>query len=128
MVMETDLRARIRQDAVVAAIVGGAVDWGNRTALPAVTLTMIGGPIGSHMQGPQRLQFARVQIDCWAETYVQAAELARAVLTASMPRATVGGTYFRQASATHPRDLGEQVSTGFIHRQQLDLTVRYSPA
>lgn len=128
MDMQQALRQRIRSSADVAAIVGTKVDWGERTGIPAVSLIIVSGDIAQHMKGSQGLQFARVQADCWAATYAQAKALADAVVDVCLPRALVEGILFRTASATLPRDLGEQTSTGFIYRKQTDLTIRYSPA
>ena len=128
MDMHAALLARIRADAGVAAIVGGRVDWGGLTAIPAFTLRTVSGVIAQTMKGVQSMQSVRVQVDCWAKTHDQANALANAVLAACLPRTTVQGIYFRSASATHPRDLGEQTSAGYIHRKQTDLTVRYSAA
>ncbi|ATP20396.1 tail completion protein gp17 [Sphingobium yanoikuyae] len=128
MDMQQALRHRIRSSPAVAAIVGSKVDWGSRTGLPAVSLIIVSGDLAQHMKGAQTLQFARVQADCWAATYAEAKALADAVIAACLPRALVEGVLFRTASATLPRDLGEQTSTAYIHRKQTDLTIRYSLA
>ncbi|MFX4088053.1 hypothetical protein ACKU27_23460 [Sphingobium yanoikuyae] len=128
MDMQQALRHRIRSSQAVAAIAGTKVDWGNRTGLPAVSLIIVSGDLAQHMKGTQALQFARVQADCWAATYAEAKSLADAVIAACLPRALVEGVLFRTASATLPRDLGEQTSTVYIHRKQTDLTIRYSLA
>jgi hypothetical protein len=128
MDMQQALRQRLRDDAVVAGIVGNSVTWGGRPSLPAVTLKVVGGDLAQTMKGLQSLQFVRVQVDCWAKADDQAQALVQAVIDACGPRQRVNGIYFRRASATHPRDLGEQTSAGYIHRKQTDLTIRFSPA
>lgn len=128
MDMEQALRQRIRTFPAVLAMKDVKVDWGERAGLPAISLKIVSGDIAQNMKGVQSLQFARVQADCWAASYAQAKALADAVIAACLPRATVEGIYFRTASATLPRDLGEQTSTAFIHRKQTDLMIRYSPA
>ncbi|BBD01840.1 hypothetical protein YGS_C1P3095 [Sphingobium sp. YG1] len=126
--MQQALRHRIRTFPAVVAISGVKVDWGERAGLPAVSLLIVSGEIAQHMKGVQSLQFARVQADCWAASYAQAKALADAVIAACLPRVTVEGIFFRTASATLPRDLGEQTATAYIHRKQTDLMIRYSPA
>ncbi len=128
MDMQQALRHRIRSSAAVSAIVGARVDWGERTGLPSVSLLIVSGDIAQHMKGAQALQFARVQADCWSSSYGEAKALADAVIAAVLPRTTINGIYFRTASATLPRDLGEQTSTGYVHRKQTDLMIRFSPA
>ncbi|MEG8222418.1 DUF3168 domain-containing protein [Sphingomonas sp. HH69] len=131
MDMQKALRARLLAASPVAALVGSRIDWLERpqgAALPAITLQVVSGSLDQHMQGLQALQFARVQMDCWGDTYAQTKVLIDAALAAILPRATAENVYFRTASATQPRDLGEQISTKFIHRKQTDLIVRFSPA
>ncbi|MFZ2995949.1 tail completion protein gp17 [Sphingobium sp.] len=131
MDMQKALRARLLGAQSVSAIVGTKVDWLERPegdALPAITLQVISGTLDQHMQGLQGLQFARVQLDCWGDSYAQTKSLVDAALEVVLPRGTIAGVYFRTASATMPRDLGERTDTQFIHRKQTDLTVRYSAA
>lgn len=128
MGMKDALQKRLRDDAGVATIVGNSVSWGGRPSLPAVTLKLVSGDMAQTMKGLQKLQFVRVQADCWAKGDSQAEALVQAVIAACLPRQTIDDIYFRSASATHPRDLGEQTSAGYIHRKQTDLTIRFSPA
>jgi len=131
MDMQKALRARLLGAGPVSALVGSKVDWLDRpqgAALPAITLQVVSGSIDQHMKGLQSLQFARVQMDCWGDTYAQTKTLVDAALSAVLPRATIQGVLFLTASATFPRDLGEQAGTKFVHRKQTDLIVRFSPA
>jgi hypothetical protein len=105
--MEELLRARLVASTALAALVGARIQWGLReqaTALPAITLSKVsGGPLYSD-EGEVGLDEHRVQIDCWASTYGDATEVARAV------RAQLSGYHvgdFRYISLDASRDMSE---------------------
>jgi hypothetical protein len=109
--MEEALIARLLADTGVAAIAGARVFPGSRpqgAALPAVVLNRIsGGPLYAD-DGEVGLEQARIQIDCWAESYAAAKLLARAV-TASLSafEGTVGATTFQFIELDIEQDLRE---------------------
>ncbi len=109
--MEEALIARLLADTGVAAIAGARVFPGSRpqgAALPAVVLNQIsGGPLYAD-DGEVGLEQARIQIDCWAESYAAAKLLARAV-TASLSafEGTVGATTFQFIELDIEQDLRE---------------------
>ncbi|MGK2908746.1 MAG: DUF3168 domain-containing protein [Sphingobium sp.] len=127
MDFHSGLRARLRTDTTVAAIVGTRVDWmvrPEKDALPSVTLQTVSDPRPQHLKGMDGARPTRVQIDCWAATYVAALDLARAVIAVLSVPATISGKRFGNAQVEGQRDLGETVSDGsFIHRQSVDFVI-----
>jgi hypothetical protein len=131
MDMQQALRARLLADGPVSALASGRVFWGIRppkSLLPAITLNVIPGVLAEHMKGQQSLQFFRVQMDCWGDSYAAAQALVAAALACLLPRSKTDDYYFRPASSTSPRDLSEENTAGTIHRKQTDLTIRFSLA
>lgn len=127
--MQTALRARLLAAAPVTALVGTRVDWVDRpqgAALPAVTLQIISDLRPQHLKGFQPLRDTRVQVDVWAASYAQKAQLVEAVIAAAVPESTTGGIVFNRAVVDGLRDLGEQNETQFIHRTSIDLIVWWS--
>lgn len=80
--MQVALRSMLRAVPSVAALCGERVDWGKRPAkdpYPGICLHMVGDREGQTLRGPDGLSRGRVQVDCYAQTYAGAAELAAAV-------------------------------------------------
>ncbi len=80
--MQVALRSMLRAVPAVAALCRVRVDWGKRPQgdpYPAICLHLIGDREGHTLQGPDGLSQGRVQVDCFAETYGEAAAVARAV-------------------------------------------------
>lgn len=80
--MEEELRALLLADATLSAIVGSRIDWGARPQgrdLPAIALHKISGSEWIHMNGPNGVFQARVQVDAYAKTDRAATEIARAL-------------------------------------------------
>lgn len=121
--METALRARI-MTAVPA--VGTRVYWGIRpqgSALPAIVLTTVSDNRSQHMKGFDTYQAKRVQVDCYATTYDQAVTLREAVIAGVVPAALQGVTRFLRAFVNNTMGRGEDTTSGYVHRQMLDLTI-----
>lgn len=73
--MKQELRALLLASSGLTALVGNRIDWGKNaqgSEYPRVTLHGVSRNIGSHMQGPDSIEFARVQINCMALTEGQA--------------------------------------------------------
>jgi hypothetical protein len=124
MSMETALRARLKADAGVFALVGSRVDWSVRpqgTSSPCIVLTVIADLRDQHFQGFAGFRSTRVQIDCYAATKAVAVSLREAVIAAVVPEATVSGVTFLRAFINTVLDRGDQTETGFIHRELIDL-------
>ena len=82
-------------------------------------------PRPEHLNGYDGARQTRVQCDCFAATYGAARQLAEKVITAVAQPATAGGVVFGRVKAEGPRDLGEDTSSGFIHRASVDLLVEH---
>ena len=109
--MEEAIIARLLADTGVAAIASTRVFPGMRpqgSTLPAAVLNRIsGGPLYAD-DGEVGLEQARIQIDCWAETYTGAKKLSRAVTAClSAFEGTVGTTTFEFIELDIERDLQE---------------------
>ena len=121
--MENALRAR-----VIAAVpaVSGRVYWGVRpqgSALPAIVLTTVSDARTQHMDGFDTFQQKRVQIDCYATAYSAAIEMREAVIAGLAPEADLGGTRFLRGFVNNTMSRGEDTTTGYVHRQMVDLTI-----
>lgn len=122
----TALRTRMLTNGDVAALVGVKVHWGNPpqgTLLPYVRLNTISDPRPQHLKDYDSARQVRVQVDCFAASYAAARALAEKIIAATATPATVGGVKFGRIKAEGPRDLGEDTTTGFVHRASVDLLV-----
>lgn len=129
--MEEALVARLLAASAISAIVGGRVNWGERPqkeGLPAITLSVISPGRNYTHGGADDLASPRVQIDCWARTYLSAKSLARAVRDTLEPPATQGAIKFSASFLDGERDLGpEDVGGGAkVFRISLDFIVWFS--
>ena len=98
-------------------------------ALPYVTLFDVSQDRPQTMKGWD-IEFARVQIDVWARSYVEKNTIMEAVLAALVPGGTFGGHVFQRAEiALGPRDVGgEREGETIIYRKSADLVVAHKPA
>jgi len=100
MAFEEALVARLTGASAVSALVGSRVSFFGRQradSLPTISLTKVSpGRQWSH-DGPDNLDRARVQVDCWALTDTAALALSRAVLGVLEVSATVGSTVLHPA-------------------------------
>jgi hypothetical protein len=109
--MEAAFIALILSDPAVAAIAGSRVFPMSRpqgSVLPAITSTRIsGGPLYAD-EGEVGLEYARIQVDCWASTYGAAKLLAQAVTgRLSGFEGTIAGKVFQDISLDLEQDLRE---------------------
>lgn len=129
MDMQAGLRARLLADGDVASMVGARIYWVERPQaadLPAITLQVISDPRPQHLKGLEGARGTTIQCDCWAATYASALTLARAVIAALLPPATVEDKKFGGAQITGQRDLSETADSGpSIHRQSVDFIIRH---
>ncbi len=82
MTVETDARVRLLADSSVSALVGTriyALVLPQKPTLPAATYQRISGPRLQNLSGDAGRGVARVQIDSWASTYLEAQSLAAAI-------------------------------------------------
>lgn len=80
--MEEQLRALLLADSGVFSHAAGGVNFGAHPQgqpFPAVVLNTISDNEGYTLQGPNGVTNARVQVDCYADSYGAAKHLSRAV-------------------------------------------------
>lgn len=132
--MQGDLITYLRQDATIKNLVGNRVTPVSRygTDLPAVTVTRISGNAVLTMAGPSSLRRSRVQVDCWAESWTTAQELASAVDAAltGMRGQTLGQTEFQEVALEAVRETkeGGTAEPGYPFRSMLDFMIWHKPA
>lgn len=127
--MEEALRAILAEDAGVQTLVGERIQWAVREDAPSIALHLIDAPPDWHLKGPSGLTQARVQIDCWALTFLGTKAVGDAVLAALPPLGlTHDGVKFH---GLQPLDIerdrhGE--APNILFRTRIDLRVSFSPA
>lgn len=108
MPFEADLKSHLQTDAAIVAMVGDRIHPAvlpAGSALPALTYQHIGGAVMTDLSGGDgSLRNPRVQINCWAATYVQAHALSEAVRARLK---TAAGT-FKAVPVLGPQDAYEQ--------------------
>lgn len=127
--MEEGIIAKLLATSGVTALVSTRVYPGRRpqaSALPAIDLGSISGaPVYSN-DGETGLARARVEINCWGETYTSAKTLARAVKAAlSAFFGEAGGVSFQYILLDTERDMSETGSNQaeYLYRTSLDFIV-----
>lgn len=129
MSFKTAIRTRIKDDAAVAAIAGANIYWSARpqgSPYPAVVLTTVFAEEPQHFSGySSNLKRSAVQIDCYASTQKEAADLRQAVVAAIVPEATAGGVTFQRAFPDW-RDDVRQTSTGEVYREIIEAEFRHN--
>lgn len=121
--MEAALRTRVMGAVTVA---GSRVYWTLRpqnSALPAIVLSVVSDVRTQNMDGFDGYQSKRVQIDCYATTYAEAASMREAVIAGVVPADDAGGVNFLRSFVNNTMSRGEDTAAGFVHRQMIDLTV-----
>lgn len=81
--MQEALTARLLASASIEASAGDRISWGERPqgeALPALSMELIDGGRDYTHEGPVDLTYGLVQFDCWANTYLEAVQLSRALI------------------------------------------------
>lgn len=124
--METQLRARLKADSAVAAIVGTRINWGVRPqgeAYPSLVLTLVSDGRPQSMGGLIECRETLVQFDCYGTTRAQAAALREAVIAAITPAATVSGVKFIRSFVDTVRNLDAHTDTGIVFRDSVDARV-----
>jgi hypothetical protein len=97
-------------------------------AMPAISVQRISGAPVYTDQGEAGLASARLEIDCWAETYSAAKQAARAVIAAlSAFVGTQGSQTFQYVLLDAERDFREGGSNAaeYLFRTNLDFIVWY---
>lgn len=129
MTFKTALRARIKDDAAVSAIVGANVFWSSRpqgSPFPAVVLTTVFAEAPQHFGGySPNIKRDVVQIDCYATSQKEAEELREAVLAVIVPEQTVNGVTFQRAFPDW-RDDVRNVETRVVYREIIEAEFRHN--
>lgn len=127
--MEEAIIARLLASEEVAGVAATRVYPGSRpqgSPLPAAVLTLIDGAPLYADDGEVGLTEARIQIDCWAESYSGAKLLARAVKQRlSAFTGPSGGVHFATILIDAERDLREAGSNAaaYLYRTTIDFIV-----
>lgn len=126
--LEEDFRAKLADDASVAALVPlASIAWGERPQagkLPAITLDIVAGSEAQHMEGTQGLQRTLVQADVWSLDRLAARDVRNAVIAAALPPGTTGETRFDRAFVTDKVSSYEQLDSGpIIYRERIDFAL-----
>ncbi len=123
--------ARVRAASGVTALISTRSYWEQApqgVSRPYVTFLDVTELRGQTLGGWD-LEFARVQIDVWADTYTLKNNIMEAVLAAIVPgvSSSNGHTFQRADVALGPRDIsGETDGTTPIFRKTADLIIAHS--
>lgn len=127
--MEEALLAHLAGNGAVRALVADRIEWAARGDAPSIALHLISAPPDTSLAGQSGLVQARVQIDCWANSFLLAKQIGFAVTTALPPRQHIaGGVRFltctvvdtdRSRFGDHPNQL---------HRTRIDVRVSFNKA
>lgn len=127
--MEEALLALLASNGGVRALVDDRLEWAVRGAAPCIALHLISHPPDTTLAGQSGLVQARVQIDCWADTFLQAKAIGLAVIAALPPRQhTAGGVRFLACTVN---DIGRGrfgETPNHLHRTRIDVRVAYQTA
>lgn len=133
-------RGRLVATSSVLSLVGGSAEKARIYPLrlpqagefPALTYARISGRRDYHMTGASGVAEARLQVDCWAESYGAVKALADAVrLSLSGFRGTVNGVVLQSVFLDVERDAEEPAldAADFkLYRVSQDYMVRYEEA
>lgn len=123
-----DLYARL---VAAGTLAGDSIYWmkvPQNEAFPYVRMQAVGGDKDQHLKGYTSARVTRIQVDCFAKDYLTSRQLADEIAAAMNPPATVGNTRFGHTASSEPRDLGEDIADGFVHRTSIDLLVEHAAA
>lgn len=122
--MEEALRAHLADNGGLRALVDDRIEWAVRGAAPSVALHLISSPPDTTLAGQSGLVQARVQIDCWADTFAKAKQIGAAVIAALPPRRVVIGDVRFLACTVVDIDRGRFGETpNQLHRTRIDIRV-----
>lgn len=128
--MEEQLIQRLLASAGVIALVSQRVWPARRTqgsALPAIVVHRIDGGRSYHLKGDSSLSAARMQIDCWGDSYASAKRTARAVVAAmSGARWSPAGVRFDGVFIEDESDDTFDEGGTALFRTRLDLMVHHA--
>lgn len=128
--MEEDLRTHLAAAPALIAMVGPRIQWSVRDEVsPSLALWLVDGVPTRGLKVAGGLVQARVQCDCWGETFLDAKAVGEA-LAASLPAKgqVVGTTKFLNCAVidTERGRFGD--SPNILHRTRHDVRVSFRPA
>lgn len=127
--MEEALRTCLAANSGLVALVAQSIQWDVREALPSLALHLIDAPPDYHLKGASGLVQARVQMDCWGRTFIEAKAVGDAAV-AALPaiRQVIGGIRFQGCTVldTERGRFGD--APNIFHRTRIDVRVSFSPA
>lgn len=127
--MEEAFLAHLAANGGVRALVADRIEWAARGATPCIALHLISAPPDTTLAGQSGLVQARVQIDCWADSFLSAKAIGDAVAAALPPRRHVAGGVRFLASTVIDTDRGRFGETpNQLHRTRLDVRLSYNQA
>lgn len=135
MSFETDLRARLIDDATITSIVGTRVYWKVRpqnSALPCIVLGTVFGARDQHMEGPIGTQGNRMQFDCLAKQANgvggkdSAIALRDAVMAVIESGGVEGDTEFQGGFVNLYRDEVTDTASGIVYTETIDATIWFN--
>lgn len=127
--MEEALRGHLAANNGLAQLVGAAIQWAVREGAPSVALHLIDALPDQTLKGPSGLVQARVQIDCWAATFLAAKAIGEAVRAAMPPtQSVVDGVRFQSCVEIDLERTTAGEPPNLLHRTRIDFRVSFSPA
>ena len=127
--MEEALLAHLAADGGVRALVADRIEWAVRGAVPCVALHLISAQPDTTLAGQSGLVQARVQVDCWGETFLKAKQIGAAVIAALPARRQVVGDVRFLACTVIDTDRGRFGETpNQNHRTRIDVRIAYQTA
>lgn len=122
--MEEALLAHLVANGGVRALVGNRIEWAVRKDAPSVALHLISAPPDTTLAGQTGLVQARVQIDCWADTFLKAKQIGAAVIAALPERRLAIGDVRFLACTVIDIDRGRFGETpNQLHRTRIDVRI-----
>lgn len=122
--MEEALRAHLAGNGGVRALVDDRVEWAARGASPSIALHLITSSPDTTLAGQTGLVEHRVQIDCWADTFLKAKQIGNAVIAALPARRTVIGEVRFLACTVIDTDRGRFGEPPLqLHRTRIDVRI-----
>lgn len=128
--MEEALLASLANDDALAALVGNRIQWEVRDQVsPSLALHLVDAPPDWTLKGPSGLVQARVQMDCWAETFLGAKAVGEAAKAALPPIGHVTGGVHFLSCVVLDSDRGRfGDAPNILHRTRIDVRVSFRPA
>lgn len=134
MSFKTALRARVKNDPTIDALIGKkdgapAIDWRVRPQgfpYPSVVLQLILGDRTQNMGGYDSTYQTTVDFVCSARSQPEAEALRDAVEAAVVPEATVGGIEFQRGQNITYIDGETNTDAGTVFREHVQITFRHS--